>query len=165
MIPGAESAVLAHTLLGDPVGDGKSRFFRGESGMWSDDLTVGIEEIDSQHRSLFLQLETLLDACVAGREREEVVSMLDFLDRYVAIHFATEEGLQREHGYPGYDSHRAEHAVFLYRLQCFREELAAAAPSRDFVLRVNQTLIDWLKSHILGVDKDAGKFLLKKMAR
>lgn len=31
MIPEAESAVLAHTLLGDPVGDGKSLFFRGEN--------------------------------------------------------------------------------------------------------------------------------------
>jgi len=133
--------------------------------MWSDDLTVGIEEIDSQHRALFQQLEKLLDACVSGREREEVVTMLDFLDRYVVTHFATEEGLQREHGYPGYDSHRAEHALFLRRLHCFREELAASPPSRDFVLRVNQTLIDWLTLHILGVDKDAGEFLLKKMGR
>lgn len=131
--------------------------------MWTDDLTVGIERIDSQHRSLFQQLEKLMDACVAGREREEVVTMLDFLDRYVVTHFDTEEGLQREYGYPGYDSHRAEHAVFLHRLQCFREELSNSAPSRDFVLRVNQTLIDWLTSHILTVDKAASEFLLKKM--
>lgn len=133
--------------------------------MWSDDLTVGIEEIDSQHRSLFLQLEKLLDACVAGREREEVVTMLGFLDQYVATHFATEEGLQREYGYSGYDEHRAEHAVFLHRIKQFKEELASAAPSRDFVLRVNQTLIDWLTSHILTADKAASEFLLKKMAQ
>jgi len=131
--------------------------------MWTDDLTVGIDEIDSQHRSLFQQLEKLLDACVAGGEREEVLIMLDFLDQYVVTHFATEEGLQQEYGYPGYEKHRTEHAEFLRRLQRFREELSASAPSRDFVLRVNQTLIDWLTSHILTVDKAASEFLLKKM--
>jgi hemerythrin len=133
--------------------------------MWTDDLTVGIDEIDSQHRLLFRQLEQLLDACVAGREREEVRTMLGFLDQYVVTHFAAEEGLQREYGYPGYDGHRAEHALFLHRLQCFKEEVAAAAPSRDFVLRVNHTLIDWLKSHILSVDKAASEFLLKNMTQ
>ena len=131
--------------------------------MWTDDLTVGIDEIDSQHRALFLQLEKLLDACVAGREREEVMTMLDFLDQYVVNHFATEEGLQREHGYQGYEKHRAEHEGFLRRIRHFKEEVATSAPSRDFVLRVNQTLIEWLKSHILTVDKEASEFLLKKM--
>ncbi|MRR34847.1 bacteriohemerythrin [bacterium] len=132
--------------------------------MWSDDLTVGIEEIDSQHRLLFVQLEKLLDACVAGREREEVVAMLGFLDQYVVTHFETEEGLQREYGYPDSERHRAEHAGFLLRLQHFKKEVETSAPSRDFVLRVNQTLIDWLKTHILTVDKAASEFLLKKMA-
>ncbi len=131
--------------------------------MWTDDLTVGIDEIDSQHRSLFQQLEKLLDACVAGREREEVMTMLGFLDQYVVTHFETEEGLQQEYGYPGYEKHRAEHAEFLRRLQRFKAELSTSAPSRDFVLRVNQTLIDWLTSHILTVDKAASEFLLKKM--
>ncbi len=131
--------------------------------MWTDDLTVGIDEIDNQHKALFEQLEKLLDACVAGREREEVVTMLCFLDQYVVTHFATEEGLQREYGYPGYEQHRAEHAEFLRRINRFVEEVTTSAPSRDFVLRVNQTLIDWLKSHILTVDKEASEFLLKKM--
>lgn len=133
--------------------------------MWTDDLTVGIDEIDSQHKSLFLQLEKLLDACVAGGEREEVLAMLDFLDNYVVTHFATEEGLQREHCYPDFEKHRREHEGFLHRINLLKEEIATSAPSRDFVLRVNQTLIDWLRSHILTVDKAASEFLLKKMGR
>lgn len=131
--------------------------------MWTDDLTVGIAEIDSQHKALFTQLEKLLDACVAGREWEEVLVMLGFLDQYVVTHFATEEGLQRQYGYPDYDKHRAEHEGFLRQIKRFKEEAATSAPSRDLVLRVNQALIDWLKSHILNADKVASEFLLKKM--
>lgn len=131
--------------------------------MWSDDLTVGIEEIDNQHRALFQQMERLLDACMEGREREEVLGMLDFLDRYVVTHFATEEGLQRRYGYPGSEGHRKEHGEFMDRLRRFREELKGGPPSRDFVLRVNQTLIDWLKAHILVLDMEAGSFIVGKM--
>lgn len=131
--------------------------------MWTDDLTVGIDEIDNQHKALFEQLEKLLDACVAGREREEVVTMLCFLDQYVVAHFAAEEKLQQESGYPGYEKHRAEHEEFMRRINRFVEEVSAAAPSRDFVLRVNQTLIDWFTSHILTVDREMSEFLLKKM--
>ncbi|MBT1075138.1 bacteriohemerythrin [Geobacter grbiciae] len=131
--------------------------------MWTDDLAVGIDDIDSQHKALFEQLDKLLDACVAGGEREEVVTMLCFLDQYVVAHFSAEEKLQQEYGYPGYEKHRAEHEEFMRRINRFVEEVAAAAPTRDFVLRVNQTLIDWLKFHILAVDKEMSEFLLKKM--
>lgn len=131
--------------------------------MWTDDLTVGISEIDSQHRELFTRLERLLDACMSGREQEEVLRMLDFLGEYAVIHFETEERLQRDHCYPGYESHRAEHDFLRERLARFREELAQTGPTRDFVLRVNQLLIDWLRSHIREVDREACEFLLKKM--
>lgn len=132
--------------------------------MWTDDLTVGISEIDSQHKELFAQLERLLEACMAGREREEVLGMLDFLDGYVETHFGTEERLHREHGYPGREKHLAEHAFMRERLGHFREEAETAGPTRDLVLRVNQTLIEWLRTHISSADREAGEFLLKRMA-
>lgn len=131
--------------------------------MWTDDLTVGINEIDSQHRELFVRLERLLDACMAGSEQVEVLRMLDFLGEYVVSHFETEERLQRDHGYPGYESHRAEHDFLRTRLALFRKEIGQAGPTRDLVLRVNQLLIDWLKTHIREVDREACDFLLKKM--
>ncbi|AJE04116.1 bacteriohemerythrin [Geobacter pickeringii] len=131
--------------------------------MWSDDLTVGISEIDSQHRQLFCQLDQLLDACVAGRELAEVLRMLDFLDDYVKTHFDTEETLLQRHDFPGYENHRLQHVLMRDRIGQFRQELQTTGPTRDFVLRVNQLLIDWLKGHIRRVDREASEFLLKKM--
>ena len=58
---------------------------------WDDELSLGLEEIDNQHRELFRRMETLLEACVAGKAAEEVIGMLAFLDDYVAVHFRTEE--------------------------------------------------------------------------
>lgn len=130
--------------------------------MWTDDLTVGIWEIDTQHRALFVQLEKLLDACMVGRELDEVVEMMVFLDDYVDSHFEAEERLQREAGYPEYERHRAEHLIFRATLERLKAELVKSGVTRDFVLRVNQTLIDWLKTHIRSVDAAMSEFLLKK---
>jgi len=131
--------------------------------MWTDDLSVGISEIDHQHRELFGQLERLLDACVAGEEQEEVLKMLSFLDDYVVTHFVTEEQLQREYGYPGYHAHRAEHDHLLDAIIQFRGEVRECGPTRDFVLRLNQTLIDWLREHIMTVDRAASSWLLARL--
>lgn len=130
--------------------------------MWTDDLTVGICEIDTQHRALFAQLEKLLDACMVGRELDEVMVMIAFLSDYAHTHFETEERLQRGAGYPGYEKHRAEHLLFRDTLDRFKVELVESGATRDFVLRVNQTLIDWLKTHIRNVDREMSEFLLKK---
>ncbi|BEH09382.1 MULTISPECIES: hemerythrin family protein [Geobacter] len=130
--------------------------------MWTDDLTVGIWEIDTQHRALFAQLEKLLDACMVGRELDEVMEMIVFLDDYVTTHFDTEERLQRQGGYPDYDKHRAEHVIFRTNLERLKAELRESGATRDLVLRVNQVLIDWLKTHIRNVDAAMSEFLLKK---
>lgn len=131
--------------------------------MWTDDLIVGIDEIDAQHRALFQHLEALLNACVEGKEQDEVLKMLGFLDGYVIAHFDTEEKLQREYDYPGYRSHRAEHVAFLHHLSNLKKEIEGKGPTRNLVLEMNQMLIDWLKRHILDVDRAAGLYLLERM--
>ncbi|BDV44151.1 hemerythrin [Geotalea uraniireducens] len=133
--------------------------------MWSDDLTLGIAEIDSQHKALFAQLARLLDACVAGGDRDETLAMLAFLDGYVVSHFASEEQLQEHFGYPDYRQHQAEHRYFREQVVILGRELTSGSPGRDFTLRVNRLLIDWLRSHIRTSDRLATTFLLKEMPR
>jgi hemerythrin len=39
---------------------------------WTDDLAVGIVEIDNQHKELFHQINQLLEACNQGKGKETV---------------------------------------------------------------------------------------------
>jgi hemerythrin len=56
---------------------------------WTSALAVGIEEIDSQHRELFLRVARVRDAAFAG-DASEIERTLAFLHRYVAFHHDAE---------------------------------------------------------------------------
>lgn len=130
---------------------------------WNDELNLGLEEIDNQHRALFGKLETLLDACISGRAAEEVIGMLAFLDDYVVVHFRTEEELQERFGYPGLPFHRQQHEQFRQRLALLKEEMTKEGKGSDVALQVNEMLVDWLRNHILTVDKEATLFLSDRL--
>ena len=60
-----------------------------------------------------------------GRALSEVQSTLEFMEDYVVIHFADEEELQRQIGYPGLEKHAAIHAAFREEILKFAERVAA----------------------------------------
>ena len=57
----------------------------------NDALVTGILLIDAQHRELILRINTMLDACRAGKGKEELDRTTAYLERYVREHFETEE--------------------------------------------------------------------------
>lgn len=132
--------------------------------MGTEYLALGIEMIDKQHAELFKRLEMLLDACVNGSCREEAVRMLKFLNSYVDIHFAAEEELMREYDHPEYRYHRFQHDDFLRHLDYVKRDIDARGITTDLVLHINQMLIDWLKQHILEVDKAMTDYLKSRLA-
>ncbi len=71
---------------------------------WTPDLSVGVEEIDEQHRELFRRAERLIATLRCG-DRGEVLPLLAYLDEYVAHHFSAEERLMREVRYPALEEH------------------------------------------------------------
>lgn len=116
-------------------------------------LQLGIDMIDRQHAELFKRLEQLVEACVNGSCLEEAVEMLKFLNSYVDVHFAAEEELMRENDHPDYRYHCFQHADFRRHLDYIKRDLEGRGITADLVLHINQMLIDWLKQHIMEVDR------------
>ena len=69
---------------------------------WTKALSVGISEIDDQHKELFGRINKMLNIIVESSEIDETGKVIDFLDEYVVSHFATEEGLMKRFDYPIY---------------------------------------------------------------
>jgi hemerythrin len=126
---------------------------------WRDSLAVGVEEIDSQHKQLLRHFDQLLRACEAGKGIEELKILLDFLDGYVIHHFSDEEGIQRQHGYPGYEAHKREHDAFVARLKALKQETCREGVALHHVVETNHLLLKWLIHHISTVDVQLGRFL------
>jgi hemerythrin len=81
---------------------------------WSDDLAVGVPEMDDQHRRLVLMFRRFSESLVGGKHtkcslNDLVCGLLD----YTRYHFTTEERLMRESGYPDAEAHRQRHQAFV----------------------------------------------------
>jgi hemerythrin len=130
---------------------------------WTQALSVGVEEIDDQHRELFLRAARLLDGIRKG-EPEELGALLDFLHEHAVLHFGAEEAYMRETGFRGYARHKAEHDRFLSDLLALARDLERSGAGVFMALRVNHWLARWLKDHVSGTDAELGKFLARRTA-
>ena len=130
---------------------------------WTQALSVGVEEIDAQHRELFDRAARLLEG-IRGGEPEELGALLDFLYRYAVEHFGAEEEHMRRTGFPGYARHKAEHDRFISDLLALAREHERKGAGAFMALKVNHWLTEWLRSHVSGTDAELGKFLVKRSA-
>lgn len=126
---------------------------------WTDELSVGVVEIDNQHKELISRVSGLLSAMSKGKGKSEVAETLDFLADYVVVHFNTEERIMKEREYPGLDHHRRQHAVFSEKVSELRERLNRDGPSSLLAIRSQRLLADWLTNHISVTDSALGSFL------
>lgn len=130
---------------------------------WTEDLSTGVAEIDGQHKELFTRINGLLDACREGKGRHEVEKVMKFLEDYVVRHFSEEEKYMAEFSYPAYGSHKAQHLRFMDDFFSLKEQFEREGPGVHIIVRTNDTLVDWLKTHIRKVDKELGAFLKARL--
>jgi len=76
---------------------------------WSDNLSVGIDSIDAQHKSIITMINTLNDALADGSTHEVLHKIFDGLAVYTITHFDYEEKLFAEYDYVDNAAHTAEH--------------------------------------------------------
>ena len=126
---------------------------------WRESLSVGVVEIDDQHKQLLKHFDQLLKACESGKGREELKKLLGFLDEYVVRHFKDEESLQRLRNYPGYADHKKEHESFVAQLTKLKQDIQSEGVALHHVMETNNLLLKWLIHHISTVDVQLGKYL------
>ncbi len=111
---------------------------------WTVDLELGIEEIDRQHQQLVACINNLHDAH-HEHNRDGVGEALDILIQYTVEHFAYEEEMLRQSGYPLLEAHARVHQNFVNKVKTFKGRFNNGAD-------IGQELLDlmesWLFMHI-----------------
>jgi hemerythrin len=118
---------------------------------WSDDLSVGVEEIDAQHKVLVGLVNEMHEAIHKRHGSDVVREILGKLADYTRIHFAVEESLMRILGYPGYEEHKAQHEELLHHVVELTQKVDAGKTAIGFELM--HFLKVWLTKHIMESDK------------
>ncbi len=119
--------------------------------VWTNQLNIGIEVIDQQHRRIVEYINQLEDARSAVVSRQELGRLIHDLVDYTVSHFGFEESLQEEAGYPFLKAHKRVHELFTRRVSDFQDRFDKG---EEIVEELNGLLVSWLYSHIKGDDGD-----------
>jgi hemerythrin len=131
---------------------------------WSDEFSIGIEEINQEHRRLLDLLNELHDAVDAGSAREVLGKVLDELMRYVVYHFSHEEELFQRTNYPGAERHIRQHRDLTATAKKVYDDFQTSA-SETLPRQVLDFLKNWLVEHIMGSDRAFGVYFNACLAK
>ncbi|MGE4292602.1 MAG: bacteriohemerythrin [Desulfovibrio sp.] len=124
---------------------------------WSDTLSVQVEEINAQHKSLVDMVNTLHDAMTANKSKEVLSQIVSEMRAYSEVHFATEERYMDAYGYPDSESHKSEHRKFT--AQVAQAEADYLAGKLSLSMDMLNFLSSWLVTHISDTDIKMGEYL------
>lgn len=121
---------------------------------WKPEMSVGMEELDEDHRFLIKVINRLAENSAGDGNAEAVGECLASLRNYAEFHFAREEDVMRACGYSTLSEHRDEHRAFSGQIADVARSFETGGPDAGMV--VNEALLtylkDWLTHHILVVD-------------
>jgi methyl-accepting chemotaxis protein/hemerythrin len=120
---------------------------------WKDEFSLGIPEIDVQHRAYVALLGNLERGIELGAGAERIEKLFQDIENYATLHFATEESFFDRFGcYPEAEAHRKAHRHFSEGIAKVRAEYADNP--RRMTGDVTGMLQKWLYDHILLMDKE-----------
>ena len=97
-------------------------------------------------------INSLHEAMLANKARDLQKQTVNRMTDYAVKHFALEEKYMKQFAYAGYQRHKEEHDRFTAKALELQERMDKAG----FVLTLEilNFLRDWLRNHILKVDKE-----------
>jgi len=118
---------------------------------WTDDLSTGNALIDGDHHKLISMVNALFDSMARGQANEIISKVLHNLIIYTKEHFGREEAEMKRIRYAASISHKSEHAKLISQVVGLKASLDAGEKLN--VMVVSSFLSDWLRHHILTIDK------------
>uniref|UniRef100_A0A831UAW2 Bacteriohemerythrin n=1 Tax=Geobacter metallireducens TaxID=28232 RepID=A0A831UAW2_GEOME len=123
---------------------------------WSDTLSVKVKQFDDQHKKLVDMVNQLFDAMKTGKGNQVMGDILKQLIAYTQTHFAAEERLMKQYGYPDFEAHKKEHNALVMQVLDLQKQFQEG--KAVLTQNVMTFLRDWLSKHIQGDDKKYGVF-------
>jgi hemerythrin len=124
--------------------------------VWEDKYSVGVAEIDAQHKKMFEMINNLFHALEKSKAQEQLQPIIKGFIDYAQYHFATEEKYFNEYNYPQKDEHTQAHNMYTKKInellkQSIEDKTLTSVQLMDFVE-------DWWIQHVTGMDQQYAKF-------
>ena len=129
--------------------------------VWDEVLSVGVDEIDEDHRKLVEIFNILNHAVQEGESPEYLAAVLEELINCTVWHFSHEERLMLKHGYEDLKEHREEHQQLIQSVKELQEKILGSG--KGVAEEDIEFLEGWLTEHILTADSRLGAYLSQVM--
>jgi len=129
---------------------------------WNDILSVGIAEMDEEHKELFRRINALLVGLLGPEGGANISKLVTAIIEYTVYHFNDEQDLMRREKYPRLEQHIVLHTAFLKEFGEIQTLLAEGHFSANLLIRIQDKVVNWLLEHIGKVDRDYSEFILGK---
>lgn len=134
--------------------------------MWTDNLSVGVKNLDDDHRRLIRLINELhgviQDVDANGKiPVEEIEIALHRLENYFSYHCLEEERLMEQTGFPELREHRQQHQKFFATIAEMTQRFRGST-SPVHATEIMQFTYDWLTNHIFVTDRKYSSHLHAK---
>lgn len=123
---------------------------------WREEYSLGIPEIDDQHKELIKRFAAVEEAIATRLGWSELHFAILGILRYAEFHFQFEEALMRLFGFPQIERHIQEHRHILQAAEIFIDESLRKVALVDIALFYQ----NWLAAHIQGEDRLYAEYIL-----
>jgi hemerythrin-like metal-binding protein len=127
---------------------------------WRDEFSVGVEEMDTQHKKLLAMINRLIEEQHTLTDPKTIADLLTAMTDYAREHFRAEEYLMAEYDYDRKTLQEKQHKEFIDKTVSF---LSATNIGPNIL---SNALLDylgsWLVGHILTEDMQYKDFFRSK---
>jgi hemerythrin-like metal-binding protein len=121
---------------------------------WKAEYTVGVDEMDSQHKRILDLINQLHAALKRGESGSAMGTVLKDLIKYTEFHFAEEEEILERVHYAELPAQRKAHVALVSKLKEAQKRWEAGDVTAS--PEVMNLVATWLPQHILKMDKQYG---------
>lgn len=127
---------------------------------WKESYSIGVPEIDAQHRRLYHLADELHTAMNGGKSAQVLQQVFTNLIAYTKTHFAAEEAMLQKCRYPDFAAHKAKHDDLTRKVVELQRDYQAG----KMMLGIDTMhfLSQWLLQHIGGTDRKYVPFVNAK---
>ena len=125
---------------------------------WKDEYSVGVKELDEQHKKLMEMINELSRLYTEKKfKNADVDKVFNEFTEYATYHLDTEEHYFNLYGYPDKDKHVPFHDKYRAKTKELKEKYNAGK-IEDVLFEINNFIYEWWTWHILNVDKEYTSF-------
>jgi len=124
---------------------------------------VALIEMNDVHYEEIEIINQLHELVVSGQDSGLISEKLKELQAHTIEHFANEERLMQEYGFPPYPIHKYNHDQFLNDFAGLVKNWESTKDPKELLFFLENTLPEWLHNHISTLDTVTAMFLKEKI--